>query len=49
LDVERLVAFGGESFDRDYVRQWLVDLVGDSDERVARWDRLIDDVSAARA
>jgi hypothetical protein len=45
LDVERLVAFGGETFDRDYVRRWLVDLVGDSDERVARWDRLIADVT----
>lgn len=49
LDVERLVAFGGESFDRDYVRQRLVDLVGDSDERVTRWDRLIADVSASLA
>lgn len=46
LDVERLVAFGRESFDREYVRRWLVDLVGDGDERVARWDRLVADVDS---
>jgi hypothetical protein len=40
LDVERLVAFGGPAFDRQYVRHWLVDLVGQDDDRVQRWDRL---------
>lgn len=41
LDVERLVAFLGSGFDRAYVRTWLVRLVGEQDERVARWDRLV--------
>ena len=44
LDVERLVAFAPGVFDRSYVRSWLVDLVGDDDERVTRWDRLVQDV-----
>lgn len=43
LDVERLVAFLGQDFDRDYVRRWLVDLVGEDDERVSRWDQLVVD------
>lgn len=47
LDVERLVAFGAAGFDRAYVRRWLIDLVGDTDERVARWDRLLADVDSA--
>jgi hypothetical protein len=46
LDVERLVAFGGAGFDRDYVRRWLVDLIGVGDERIARWDRLLEDVDS---
>jgi hypothetical protein len=46
LDVERLLLFGGATFDRDYVRRWLVDLVGDDDERVARWDRLVSEVAS---
>ncbi len=41
LDVERLVAFGGADFDLDYVRHWLVACVGEDDERVERWDRLV--------
>lgn len=46
LDVERLVAFGGRSFDRVYVRTWLVKLIGEEDERVVRWDRLVREVDA---
>ena len=38
LDVERLVAFLADDFDRRYVRRWLVDLVGEEDERVGWWD-----------
>ena len=37
-DVERLVAIQGARLDRRYVRSWLVDCVGDDDERVRRWD-----------
>jgi len=44
LDVERLVAFLGDTFDREYVRRWLVDLVGEADERIARWDLLVAEV-----
>jgi hypothetical protein len=47
LDVERLLAFGADRFDRGYVRNWLVDLVGGDDERVGRWDRLVEDVDAS--
>lgn len=41
LDLERLVAARGSSFDDAYVRRWLVDIVGEEDARVARWDRLL--------
>jgi hypothetical protein len=44
LDLERLVAFMGSSFDLAYVRNWLIALVGPDDERVARWERIISDV-----
>lgn len=47
LDVERLLAFGADRFDRGYVRTWLLDLIGTDDERVARWDRLVEDVDAS--
>lgn len=38
IDVERLVAFRGRDLDRAYVRGWLVDLLGEDDERIERWD-----------
>lgn len=41
LDVERLVAFLGSSVDGTYVRNWLCDLVGEDDERVRWWDRIV--------
>ncbi|MBI5526809.1 MAG: hypothetical protein HY897_10795 [Deltaproteobacteria bacterium] len=40
-DVERLVAFRGDDLDRQYVREWLVALVGVEDERVAKWDVIV--------
>ena len=46
LDVERLVGFLGQDFDRTYVRRWLVQLVGADDERVGRWDQLISTIGA---
>jgi hypothetical protein len=46
LDVERLTAFLGAAMDRAYVRRWLVSLVGEEDERVARWERVLADVDA---
>ena len=44
LDLERLVVFMGAGFDRAYVRQSLVELVGAEDERVRRWDQLVEDL-----
>ncbi|MFZ5469886.1 MAG: hypothetical protein ACOZIN_10665 [Myxococcota bacterium] len=40
LDVERLVALQGGNLNRDYVRRWLVDSVGEQDSRVEKWDAL---------
>jgi len=40
-DVKRLVAFQAGALDRGYVRGWLVDLVGEDDERTALWDSLV--------
>jgi len=40
-DVERLVRFQGEGLERDYIRYWLVELVGADDVRVEAWDRLV--------
>jgi hypothetical protein len=39
-DIQRLVAFQGESLDHGYIRRWLVDTVGEGDERVSTWDAL---------
>lgn len=40
-DVERMVLFQGDALDRDYVRRWLVDIVGSDDPRVSRWDDMV--------
>ena len=39
-DVERLARFQGERLDRAYVRRWLVEMVGEDDDRVQTWDRV---------
>ena len=41
VDLERLVAVRGEMLDHAYVRRWLVDMMGDDDERVRRWDEIV--------
>ncbi|MCB9689749.1 MAG: hypothetical protein H6738_21715 [Alphaproteobacteria bacterium] len=41
VDLERLVALAGSSLDRDYVRRWIVDCMGDDDVRVREWDRIV--------
>jgi hypothetical protein len=41
VDLERLVAFQGAALDAAYVRDALVDIVGASDARVARWDEIV--------
>lgn len=40
VDVERMVALQGARLDRDYVRRWLIDCVGEQDGRVQRWDEI---------
>jgi hypothetical protein len=41
VDLERLVAVAGPAFDAAYVRRWLVDMMGEEDPRVARWDDIV--------
>jgi len=40
VDLERLVAVQGDALDAAYVRQQIVDMLGQDDPRVATWDRL---------
>jgi hypothetical protein len=40
LDVARMLEVRGVEFDREFVRHALVDMVGDSDPRVTKWDAL---------
>jgi hypothetical protein len=40
VDLERLVAVRPE-LDTTYVRRWLVDMMGDADARVQRWDEIV--------
>jgi len=40
VDLERLIAVRPE-LDRAYVRRWIVEMMGDDDERVARWDAMV--------
>ncbi len=47
LDVERLVALVGQSFDRVYVERSLTDIVGATDSRLERWRSLLRDVDGA--
>jgi hypothetical protein len=39
-DVQTLLAVRRADLDRDYVRSWLVDMVGTDDERVVWWDEM---------
>ena len=40
LDLEKLLAVQGKALDAPYVRRWMVDMMGEDDERVTTWDRL---------
>ncbi len=40
-DLERLVAVRGERLDRGYVREWIVEMMGEDDERVNAWDEIV--------
>jgi hypothetical protein len=39
-DLERLHAVQGADLDGDYVRRWIVEMMGSEDERVRTWDRI---------
>lgn len=40
VDLERLVAVRPE-LDRAYVRKWIVQMMGEDDERTLRWDEIV--------
>lgn len=40
VDLERLVAVRPE-LDRQYVRRWIVEMMGEDDERTRRWDEIV--------
>ena len=40
VDIERLLGSQGKQFDAPYVRRWLVQTMGEDDERVRKWDEL---------
>lgn len=41
VDVEKLVAVQGPDMDRTYIRRWLVEMMGEGDERVVAWDAIL--------
>lgn len=41
LDLERLLAVQGTNLDRAYIRAHIVDMMGEQDARVLRWDELV--------
>lgn len=49
VDLERLVAVARDDLDGAYVRRWIVEMMGESDERVRTWDDLVDRFGPPRA
>lgn len=41
VDLERLVAVRGADLDHAFVRRWMVEMTGEDDERVRRWDEVV--------
>ena len=41
VDLERLIAVRPE-LDRAYIRRWIVEMMGEDDERTRTWDQLVD-------
>jgi hypothetical protein len=41
VDLERLVAVRGVDLDQAYVRRWMVEMMGDDDPRVRKWDEIV--------
>lgn len=46
-DLGQLVAVRREALDRAYVRRWIVDMMGEEDPRVAKWDEITRSVPLA--
>lgn len=46
LDLEKLVAVLESSFDAAYVRRQIVEMMGEDDERVRAWDRIVREFSS---
>ncbi|MBM4256986.1 MAG: nucleotidyltransferase family protein [Deltaproteobacteria bacterium] len=40
VDIDRVLSLQGDRLDRAYIRRWLVDSVGEEDERVQKWNQL---------
>ena len=40
VDLERLISSMGRRLDAPYVRRWLIDTMGEEDERVRKWDEI---------
>lgn len=41
VDLQQLLVIQGAQLDVDYVRRWMVEMMGEDDERVLRWDELL--------
>jgi hypothetical protein len=41
VDLERLLAVQGDKLDRAYIRRNIVEMMGEADDRVRRWDELV--------
>ena len=41
LDIEKLLAVQRRDLDAPYVRRWVVEMMGEADERVIAWDALV--------
>lgn len=41
LDLAKLLAVQGTDLDAPYVRRWMVEMMGESDERIVKWDDLV--------
>lgn len=49
VDLERLVAVAEDDLDTAYVRRWMVEMMGEDDERVRTWDQLVERFGSPRS
>lgn len=47
VDLEKLISVQGEDLDAAYVRRWVVDMMGEDDERVIVWDEMLREYAAS--